>query len=139
MVKTTGFSHVAVRISDVDKSREFYEKVIGLKKIPRPEIKIPGEWYGIGDNQLHLIGGKSMARDGIDPTGPHMAIQVENLEETKKTLSAMGIPFLDAAPMMAKMPPEVVRLTGTQIWVKDPDGNVIELQQPPKSTDGSLR
>jgi glyoxylase I family protein len=129
MVKTCGFSHVAINITDVDKSRDFYEKVIGLKKIPRPEIKIPGEWYGIGDNQLHLIGGKRRDHDGIDPTGPHMAIQVEDLEETKKTLSELGIPFLDAAAMRMQLPPEAQRLTGRQIWVRDPDGNVLELQQ----------
>lgn len=36
MVKPSGFSHVAVKITDVDKSRNFYEKVIGLKKIHGP-------------------------------------------------------------------------------------------------------
>ena len=131
MIKTCGFGHVAFNITDVDRSREFYEKVIGLKKIPRPDIKIPGEWYGVGDNQLHLIGGKRRP-EGIDPTGPHMAIQVEDLEETKKSLTEMGVPFLDAATMMRgilNLPPEQMRLVGRQIWVQDPDGNVIELQQ----------
>jgi glyoxylase I family protein len=130
MVKPTGFSHVAVNVTDVDRARDFYEKVIGLRKIQRPEIKIPGEWYGVGDNQLHLIGG-NRRREGIDPTGPHMAIQVEDLEETKRTLTEMGIKFLDAATLMRNMPmtPEMQRLTGRQIWVQDPDGNVIELQQ----------
>jgi catechol 2,3-dioxygenase-like lactoylglutathione lyase family enzyme len=129
MLKTKGFSHVAVRITDVDRAREFYEKVIGLKKIPRPAIKIPGEWYGIGDNQLHLIGGERR-REGMDPTGPHMAIQVEDLEATKKALTEMGVPFLDAASMMGGLiTPEVQRLAGRQVWVQDPDGNVIELQQ----------
>jgi glyoxylase I family protein len=130
MVKPSGFSHVAVKITDVDKSRNFYENVIGLKKIPRPKINIPGEWYGVGDNALHLIGGERRA-DGIDPTGPHMAIQVEDLEETKKTLNDMGIPFLDAAAAMRGMAlsPEAQRMVGRQIWVQDPDGNVIELQQ----------
>ena len=130
MIKPGRFSHVAVRASDVDKSKDFYEKVIGLKKIERPKINIPGEWYGVGESALHIIGGdRRLARDGIDPTGPHMAIQVEDLEETKRTLNEMGIQFLDAASMMASLPPEVQRMTGRQVWVKDPDGNVIELQQ----------
>jgi hypothetical protein len=30
---------------------------------------------------------------------------------------------------MANLPPEVQRMTGRRVWVKDPDGNVIELQQ----------
>ncbi|HKV53731.1 MAG TPA: VOC family protein, partial [Candidatus Binataceae bacterium] len=106
MIKPSSFGHVAVRITDVDKSRDFYEKVIGLKKIPRPQINIPGEWYGVGDNQLHLIGGEHRF-DGIDPTGPHIAIQVEDLEETKRTLTELGIAFLDASTLrgMANMTP----------------------------------
>jgi hypothetical protein len=61
-----------------------------------------------------------------------MAIQVEDLEETKKSLTEMGVPFLDAATMMRgllNLPPEQMRLVGRQVWVRDPDGNVIELQQ----------
>lgn len=130
MIKTGRLNHVAVNVTDVDKSREFYEKVIGLKKLPRPKINIPGEWYGVGDNAIHLIGGERRPRE-IDPTGPHIAIQVEDIEETKRTLNEMGITFLDAAVMMAKMnlSPEQMKMVGKQVWVKDPDGNTIELQE----------
>jgi catechol 2,3-dioxygenase-like lactoylglutathione lyase family enzyme len=127
MVKVTTINHVAINVSDVDKSREFYEKVIGLKKIPRPKINIPGEWYGIGENAIHLIGGKR--REGIDPTGPHIAVEVESFEATKAALNEMGIPYLDGEQMVAKLPPEAKRMVGQQLWVQDPDGNVIELRQ----------
>ncbi|MGH7935140.1 MAG: VOC family protein [Candidatus Binataceae bacterium] len=128
MIKTRGFSHVAINVTDVDKSKEFYEKVIGLKKIPRPQISIPGEWYGVGTNQLHIIGGKRRP-EGIDPTGPHMAIEVEDLEATKAELREIGIEFLDAVSMRMNLTPESQRMVGQQIWVKDPDGNVVELRQ----------
>ncbi|HTT75509.1 MAG TPA: VOC family protein [Candidatus Binataceae bacterium] len=127
MVKVTTINHVAINVTDVDKSREFYEKVIGLKKIPRPKISIPGEWYGIGQNAIHLIGGKR--REGIDPTGPHIAVEVESFEATKAALNEMGIPYLDGEQMMASLPPEARRMVGQQLWVQDPDGNVIELRQ----------
>ena len=131
MFKAFKFSHVAVNVTDVDKSRKFYEKVIGLKKLPRPKINIPGEWYGLGENAMHLIGGERR-KDGIDPTGPHMAIQVEDIDRTKKTLNEMGVKYLDAA-MVMRARRRICRLNakmvGRQIWVKDPDGNVIELQQ----------
>jgi catechol 2,3-dioxygenase-like lactoylglutathione lyase family enzyme len=127
MVKVTTINHVAITVSDVDKSREFYEKVIGLKKIPRPKINIPGEWYGIGENAIHLIGGER--REGIDPTGPHIAVEVESFEATKAALNEMGIPYLDGERMVAKLPPEAKRMVGQQLWIQDPDGNVIELRQ----------
>ncbi|MGH7985849.1 MAG: VOC family protein [Candidatus Binataceae bacterium] len=123
-----GFSHVAVNVTDVEASRQFYEKVIGLKKIPRPEIPIPGEWYGVGTNQLHLIGGKRRT-SGIDPTGPHMAIEVVDLEATKDELRRLSIEFLDASSMRMNLKPQAQKMVGQQIWVKDPDGNVIELRQ----------
>jgi len=127
MVRVTTINHVAINVSDVEKSREFYEKVIGLKKIPRPKINIPGEWYGIGENAIHLIGGER--HEGIDPTGPHIAVEVESFEDTKATLNEMGIPYLDGEQMLAKLPPEAKRMVGQQLWVQDPDGNVIELRQ----------
>src|SRR5271163_3938725 len=107
MVKTTSINHVAVNVTDVDKAREFYEKVIGLKKLPRPKINIPGEWYGIGENAIHLIGGER--REGIDPTGPHIAVEVEDFASTKAALDEMAIPYLDGERMLAKLPPEARR------------------------------
>jgi glyoxylase I family protein len=127
MIKTSGFNHVAVRVTDVGKAKNFYENIIGLKKIPRPKINIPGEWYGIGDNQLHIIGGEP--RTGIDPTGPHMAIEVEDFDATKKRVEELGLPYLDGAAMVTRMTPEAQRMVGRQLWIQDPDGNVIELRQ----------
>ena len=131
MIKTGRVNHVAVKITDVDKSREFYEKVVGLKKLPRPKINIPGEWYALGDGALHLIGGERKNDGKIDPTGPHIAVQVDNIDETKQTLNSMGIEFLDAAGLMAKLnlTPEQMKMVGKQVWVRDPDGNVLELQE----------
>ncbi len=131
MIKTGRVNHIAVKISDVDKSREFYEKVVGLKKLPRPKINIPGEWYQIGENALHLIGGERKNDGKIDPTGPHIAVQVDNIDETKRALDQMGIEFLDASALMAKLKlsPEQMKMVGKQVWVRDPDGNVLELQE----------
>jgi catechol 2,3-dioxygenase-like lactoylglutathione lyase family enzyme len=130
MIRTGRVNHVALKVTDVDKSRDFYEKVIGLKKIPRPKINIPGEWYGLGEGALHLIGGERR-RDGIDPTGPHIAVQVEDIDDTKRALTEMGINFLDAEVMIARMnlSPDQAKMVGRQVWVQDPDGNVLELQQ----------
>ena len=130
MIKTTVLNHVAVRVTDVDKAKNFYENVIGLRKIPRPQIKIPGEWYGIGDNALHIIGGEP--REGIYPTGPHVAIEVEDFEATKARVEELGLPYLDGAAMVARMTPEAQRMVGRQLWIRDPDGNVIELRQSTK-------
>jgi len=122
-------NHVAIMVSDVERSKNFYEKVLKLKKIPRPKTTVPGEWLGIGDNQLHLIGER--APEGkIDPRRPHMALAVEDLEAAKSALTEMGVSFVDATRQtVIPMNEETLKLVGKQIWLEDPDGNMIELRQ----------
>jgi len=129
MFKPVDLGHAAFRIADVDKSREFYEKVIGLKPIPRPDFAFKGMWYGIGSGQLHLIVSKK--HDGPDPTGPHIAIEVDDLDATKESLKKMGVQFLDGdkMTMLGDLSEEDRRRLGRQIWVLDPDGNTVELRK----------
>ena len=129
MFKPLDLGHAAFRIADVDKSRQFYEKVIGLKAIPRPDFAFKGMWYGIGGGQLHLIVSKK--HDGPDPTGPHIAIEVDDLDATKESLKKMGVPFLDGdkMTMLGDLSEEDRRRLGRQIWVLDPDGNTVELRK----------
>ena len=127
MVKS--INHVAVVVTDVERSRKFYEQ-LGLKKIPRPKVNVPGEWLGIGENQLHLVGER--APEGrIDPRRPHMALAVDDIEAAKKELTAAGIKFVEPAARQDVIPmtEEVLRLVGRQIWLEDPDGNMIELRE----------
>ena len=127
MHKPVEFSHAAFRIADVDKSRAFYENVLGLKSLQRPDFSFKGMWYGVGRGQIHLIVSKK--QDGPDPTGPHIAIEVEDLDATKASLKEMGVPFLDGDAMRASLKPEDQRRLGRQIWVLDPDGNTVELRK----------
>jgi catechol 2,3-dioxygenase-like lactoylglutathione lyase family enzyme len=118
MVKTKAFNHAAFRVSDVAKATEFYEKVIGLKKVPRPNFPFGGAWYGVGDNALHIISSEARGSKP-DPLGAHVAFDVEDFDETKRSLTEMGIPFLEAPSNMG---------AGRQLWVVDPDGNTVELR-----------
>jgi catechol 2,3-dioxygenase-like lactoylglutathione lyase family enzyme len=117
MIKAIGFSHAAVRVSDANRSIAFYEQVLGLKKLPRPDFGFPGAWYGIGDNAIHLIQSENRGRKP-DPLGAHVALEVADFDEAKRTLAELGIEFLEAPGNMA----------GRQLWILDPDGNTIELR-----------
>src|SRR5215470_2117629 len=129
MIKTMELNHSAFRISNVDKSREFYEKVLGLKPLPRPNFSFGGMWYGVGECAIHLIVSKK--HDGPDPTGPHIAIEVDDLDATKESLKKMGVQFLDGdkMTMLGDLSEEDRRRLGRQIWVLDPDGNTVELRK----------
>jgi len=106
--------HSSVRIRDVQRSREFYEGILGLEPAPRPDLGIPGVWYALGRAQLHLIQRDGGNSGGIDPTNPHFAIEVEDIDALRLRLSAAGLEILDF---------------GGQLWVLDPDGNTVELRE----------
>jgi glyoxylase I family protein len=104
--------HASIRVTDLEKSRAFYEGLLGLDRAPRPELGFPGVWYNLGGAQIHLIAHEKMM-DGIDPTDPHMAIAVESLAAVKQDLEARGIKYIEFG--------------GAQLWILDPDGNTVEL------------
>ena len=111
-IDVRALDHTSVRIGDLARSREFYEGLLGLRLAPRPELGFPGAWYALGDAQLHLIQSPKLM-DGIDPTDPHLAVRVESLAEVKRLLDTRGVPYREFG--------------GTQLWVHDPDGNVVEI------------
>jgi len=118
MIKIKGFSHSAVRITDAERATRFYENVLGLKKLPRPNFPFAGAWYGVGENAIHLISSQDHGRKP-DPLGAHIALEVADFEETKRALKVMGIEFLEAPSNMG---------AGRQLWILDPDGNTVELR-----------
>lgn len=111
-MKPVTLHHASIRVADVGRSRRFYEQLLGLGTLERPDLGLPGVWYGIGGGQLHLIQSESMGAE-IDPSGPHFAIAVADLDAARRELAAAGVPTLDPG--------------GNQLWLRDPDGNVIEL------------
>ena len=111
--------HVSINVSDVDSAIAFYTDKLGFTvRGDRPDFGFGGAWLGVGNNQIHLISAEK--REGvINPLGPHVALEVEDFDETKRSLKEMGIEFLEAPSNMG---------AGRQLWVVDPDGNTVELR-----------
>jgi catechol 2,3-dioxygenase-like lactoylglutathione lyase family enzyme len=128
-VKVTRFHHVSVNTSGTDLGAlvAFYGGLFGLPDEPRPEIPgVAGHWHAVGDQQLHLVAA-APAGTGIDPTGPHFCLAVEDLDDAIAELDARGIAYARA-----------VQGAGiVQVWITDPAGNTIELQQDPDARRAS--
>jgi glyoxylase I family protein len=122
-VRVTGFHHVSVNTNGaaLDEVVDFYRHVLGLDDEPRPDIPgILGHWHAVAGQQLHIVGAPSNGA-GIDPTGHHFCVTVDDLAGAVAELEANGIRFERA-----------VQGPGTvQIWIVDPAGNTVELQQDP--------
>jgi len=120
-VRVTRFHHVSVNTNGTPLADmvDFYRDLLGLGDRLRPEIPgIPGHWHGVGDQELHLVAAPS-AGEGIDPTGNHYCVGVDDLDGAVAELEERGVEYRRA-----------VQGEGTvQIWICDPAGNTIELQQ----------
>jgi catechol 2,3-dioxygenase-like lactoylglutathione lyase family enzyme len=116
-------NHVSFTVRDLARSREFYECVLGLHTVERPNIGIAGVWYGAGEGQIHLIqippGAAAGAEPGrLTPLANHCAFEIDDYEKFVALLKQRGLPIV-----------ETNRELG-QLFVQDPDGNVIELIRP---------
>ena len=131
-IKILGIHHHAVRINDdnqpLEAVHDFYSNVLNLQADEgRPEIpSVPGWWMNVGGkNQIHLMGGdypsKFAKGPGQDPTSPHVALAVEDIVEAKAELDRLGVPYWTLTGVAG---PET-----EQVFVEDPCGNMIELQQ----------
>jgi glyoxylase I family protein len=115
-----GFLHAALVVTDLEASQTFYGTLLGLSVIERP-LGFPGIWYQIGAVQIHLIQAEQVIPDlgNAEKWGRnrHLAFAVDHLEDIKQTLQQAGYPLQASASGRPA------------IFVKDPDGNLIELSQ----------
>src|SRR4026209_2092714 len=121
-MKILELNHVAIHVSDVAQSCEFFERVLRLEKIPRPAFAFTGAWFRLGAQQeLHLIG---RTNEPVEPRSRnnHFALMVDKITEWEEHLRKVGANFRGPKP----------RPDGaSQIFVADPDGHYIELFTPP--------
>ena len=74
------FDHIAVYVRDLQKSADFYQKVIGLQQMAEPFHDGRHVWFHVGGGaQLHVIGGaKETASQSIDV---HFSLRVASLKD----------------------------------------------------------
>lgn len=115
-MKILDLNHVALAVSDVPRSIQFYQTVVGLQQKPRPAFSFDGAWFALGETrELHLLEGLN-TEVHEDPRGNHFAMQVDDIDACQRHLEQQAIRFtLNLRPDGAK-----------QIFFEDPDGHVLE-------------
>lgn len=115
-------NHVAIHVSDLPRSCEFYARVLQLGSMTRPAFDFPGAWFRLGSQQeLHLIGRTHEAVESRSRNN-HFALRVDDMEAWEKHLRKAGVDF---------RPPKLRPDGASQIFLTDPDGHWIELFAPP--------
>lgn len=115
-------NHVTVCTADLDGTRDFYRKVLGMETGPRPALPFPGHWMYCGDQAaIHLVPKGNNVGGGEAPnTGnfDHVAFTAEDFDGMCAHLDGLGIPYRRQA-----VPGAPIR----QIFLVDPNAVMVEL------------
>lgn len=120
MASVLGLDHVSIIVKDGDASLRFYQQLLGLKLLPRPELGFPGYWLDLFAGQsLHIM---QLPNPNADTHRPehggrdfHFALRVDSIDAFAERLRAMGAPFTQS------------RSGRRALFVKDLDNNAFEL------------
>lgn len=123
-IPVTGYNHVALAVANIDSAASFYREIVGLEPIPVPEnLRTIRAWFKIAPGQeLHLLAGRTDPVTNNDRNGAHFALTIPDADPVEAYLKKVGWPYhrqqrFDKA---------------WQIYITDPDGYVIELNEPKK-------
>lgn len=110
--------HINVTTSDLEKTRRFYEEVLGMREGVRPPFSRPGAWMYLGDRAMvHISTGRvpiSQNSDAFD----HIAFKANDLLSTRAHLKQHGVEFKEFS-----VPDRALH----QLFLRDPEGMQIEL------------
>jgi catechol 2,3-dioxygenase-like lactoylglutathione lyase family enzyme len=124
-VRPTGLHELVLEVADLAAAAQFYEEVIGLKRIVSWGTDRPAEWFNLGDSVAlglwpEATGGANAIAGGRGGAHVHFALRIPqgSFEEAKAAITAQGIAVLD----------DVTFDDGNRsLYVNDPDGNCVEL------------
>jgi len=116
-----GVSHVNVTVPAALESaaKHFYEGVLGLAQIPKPEgtRRNMGAWYQLGDLQLHLSVEDDVQNEVSDR---HVCYQVADIAVAALNFRNSGVGIIaDGRPVRGQ----------SRFFVRDPGGNLLEITQ----------
>ena len=138
-----GIHHVGIHVQDMDRMIQFYKEAFGFELVGEPFswandefidriVDVPGSaakgcMLRAGTCYMELFEYSAPQPNSTEPKQPydkgytHMCIDVIGIEEEFKRLQALGMTFPE---------PEPINVGHVKsIYGKDPEGNVIEIQE----------
>ena len=143
MSRVKAIHHVNVQISDRQRTREWYEKVLGAEFLDRgPELNKRQLQLRIGTGEMHF----SDTPDLTQVPRVHFAVEIDNWNEMLARLDALGVQYSRSSGANPGAPrtPEDSDFQGRRednnehfTYINDPDGNLIELVHHPLGLEDS--
>lgn len=132
-IAVEGFDHIVLRVADKAAMLAFYEGVLGLAiDRDRPELGLTHIRAGRQmidlvtlDGPLGAMGGAAPGLEGRNLD--HFALQVRPFDAAaiRTHLAAHGVAIVEEGPRYG------AEGTGFSLYVRDPEGNTVELKGPP--------
>lgn len=118
-MKIHGLLHATVLVTDLDRARQFYGGVLGLTEKARRDLDFAGTWYELGECELHLMVTSAPLPCAAERPRRdyHVALLIDDYQAARQALDNAGLPYRPSSRGLL------------QLFVRDPDGNLIELQQ----------
>ncbi|MDZ7936592.1 MAG: VOC family protein [Emticicia sp.] len=123
-IEVQGYNHVGLYVKDLRESAKFYREILGLKPVDVPDNLVAiRRWFQIAPNQqLHLLLGRNEPVTNNDKNGGHFSLTIpkSSADKIEAFLKEKSLPYVRQK-----------RFDGAyQIFITDPDGYVIELNEP---------
>jgi len=131
-IRVEGIDHVVLRVGDVERSLRFYCGALGCS-VERQSEALGLYQLRAGRSLIDLVAVDSpLGKAGGPPPGPgrnvdHVALRLESFDEPalRTHLAAHGVEPGDVGQRYG------AEGMGPSMYVRDPDGNVVELKGPP--------
>ena len=132
-IELRGLDHVVLRVRDLDASLRFYQDALGcaierrVDALGLIQLRAGASLIDLVplDSPLGRAGGAGPGKDGRNVD--HFALALANFDEPalRAHLEAYDIEVGDVAERYG------AHGTGPSMYIRDPDGNVVELKGPP--------
>jgi catechol 2,3-dioxygenase-like lactoylglutathione lyase family enzyme len=130
MIKHRGLRHLALRVADVDRACEFYGRVFGMKVVWRPDAD--NAYLSSGNDNLALH--RSDAGNPNSQAMDHFGFIVPSIDDAEA-----GYRWAREGHLDIIHPLKHHRDGSVSFYLRDPDGNVVQVLYEPAISPISMR
>src|SRR5262245_41184549 len=152
MAKVVGAHHTSFTVADLTKSiaffrdllgldllfvrdvfADYFDRIVGLERceVRAALLRIPGSDHHVELFQYFNPVGQPYRPEPCDPGSVHLSLLVDDLPELYQQMRARGGAAFVSGPVEITAGPN---RGGCALYVRDPNGILVELFQPPRDT-----